>query len=429
MKFRARLLLALSITFAPAATLGAPVGLSLARAVEIALQNQYDVLSAREEISGLEGQIVEVRSEALPQLSLEASGGKSYDESTARIFGIDAEVQDFYQVKLTGQQLIYSWGKVGAAIDAARLQRERAGFDLAGVERQVKFTTHIAYYDLLLAKKLLHVAERTLEQRKLHLEVAQKRFDAGAGTKFEVIRSNAEVASARVPLIEARTRIRIAEANLNSVLAQPQETQIEPTDILEYQPFDIPELGQVIADALKNREELASLGKSRETALKAIEISEATNMPSFLAFGEYGFNSDVPGELNTNNEVWVAGLSMRFPFFDGLRTQGLVARSTSDLRLTDIALEKLRQSITLEARRALDALIEAVEVYEAAGAAVEAAERSLELAEESFKHGVATTVDVIDAEVSLSDAVTARARAMRNHMAARAGLLAVTARL
>ncbi len=420
-------LASLCLAVPPSSRAAEPLRLSVDEAVAMALERNHEVLRAREKLSLLEGRIVEVKSQVYPQVGLEAGYRRYYDESFLDLFPgfIQPEVKNGYSLKTTLEQILFSWGRVSTAVEIARVSRRQAAQDLAATERKIKLQVHQAFYDLLLARRLVDVAEETLAQRKRHLEVAEKRYEAGVVNEFEVIRARVDVANARTPVIQARNRVRQAAARLNNLLARDQSAPLEPVGDLEYLPAEDLDLETVVARAVKQRPELASLRIAREIAEKNLALARAEDKPTVALRAEYGFVTEEFENLNPNREQWTVGVSMTLPLFDGWRTRGKVAQALSQLRDVRIAEDQLRQAIALEAKVALDDLRVAEEIIRAASLNIDRARRAVELAEASYRYGVGTTLDVTDAQLGLTAARTDHAQALHDYMVARARLLAV----
>ncbi len=402
--------------------------LTIDQAVAMALRDNHDVLRAREQLNRRMGQIQEVKSQVYPQVGLQSSYQRSYDESSldsAFSDFIRPEVTDNYALKTTLHQLAFSWGKVSAAVDVAQSSLAQAREDLAGTERTVKFSVHDAFYQLLLSEKLVEVAEERLAQRERVLDVAQKRFEAGVVNEFEVIRARVDVANARTPVIQARNRVRQAKAQLNNLLARDQSAPIEADGVLEQVSLENLTLEEVVARAVAQRPELASLRIGRDIAEKNLEIARAGDKPEVNVAAEYGFATQKFEHLNADRERWAAGVTLQMPLFDGWRTRGQVAQARSQIQDVQIAAAKLRESITLEAKVALDALQEAEEIISAAKLNIEEAQKALELAETSYRYGVAILLDVTDAQLALTSARVDYATALRNYMSAKARVLSI----
>lgn len=422
--FLAALLLALS---APATAQDEPL-LSLDQAVAVALERNHEVLRARERLLRQEGQIQEVKSQAYPQVGLESTYRRTYDESVRDSdFSslVSPEVTDNYALRTTLRQLVFSWGKVSAGIQAAEAALRQSRDELGSTERSVKIQVHDAFYELLLSQRLVEVAEERLAQRERVLDVAEKRFDAGVVNEFEVIRARVDVANARTPIIQSRNRVRQATARLNNLLAREQTDPVEAQGALEHVPLGPLSLEEVVERAVARRPELAALRAAREIAERNLDIARAEDKPEVTLDAEYGFATQHLEHLNTDRERWGAGLSLRFPLFDGGRTRGLVAQARSQLRDVDLSASQLREEITLEAKIALDGLAEAEEIIRASSLNIEQAEKALELAETSYRYGVAIILDVSDAQLALTVARTDHARSLRDHMLAKAQVLSV----
>lgn len=400
--------------------------LTLAEAVAEARAKNHDVLRAREASAQRQGQIREVKSRVYPQLGAEGSYGRGYDESIRDSFpGSSPAARDSWGLKATVSQLVFSWGKVATAIEMAEASLGQADRERAATERRVALAVHEAFYGTLLAQRLVTVAAERLAQRERHLDVAQKRYDAGVVNEFEVIRARADVANARTPLIQAQNRVRQAEARLNHLLARAPDAPVAVEGELAHHPLAPVTLEALVARAVERRPELAALRIAREVAEGNLRIARAENKPQVTAFGEYGFAAADLDRLGPSRERWALGLVASVPLFDGWRTRGLVEQAASGVRDVGLAEAQLRQAIELEAKIALDALGEAREVIAAASASITQAEEALALAETSYRYGVATTLDVADAEFGLAAARTDHARAVHDHLVAEARLRAV----
>ncbi|MHB8764972.1 MAG: TolC family protein [Deferrisomatales bacterium] len=411
------------LTAAPAPPAAA---LTLDAAVAEALRRNHEVLRAREGLSARLGRVDEARSPLYPQVNLEGSYRRSLDESVLDSFSgfIEPEATHNYGLRTTASHLLFSWGRVSTAVEVAVDGLTQGRHQVASSERRLKLEVHEAFYGLLLARRLVEVAEERLAQRERHLDVARKRFEAGVVNEFEVVRARVDVANARTPVILARNRVRQAQARLNNLLARPQDTPLEPDGQLERVRLPLT-LEGTVERAVERRPELAALRVGREIAEKNLRIARAEDKPRVSLQGEYGFATQEFEHLNPSRERWGVGLVASMPLFDGWRTQALVAQAVSGVRDVELAADQLRQAIYLEAKVALDALEEAEEIIEASSLNIDQAEQALRLAETSYRYGVATALDVGDAELGLTAARTDHARALHDHQVARARVRSV----
>jgi outer membrane protein TolC len=401
--------------------------ITVGEAVTEALEKNYQVLRSREQLSRLRGQVTEVRSQRFPQVELQSSYLRRYDETILdRLDGfISPEPTNDYSVRASLDQLLFSWWRVVNSIDIAVASLSRGDREVASTEREVKLRVHEAFYSLLLANRLVEVASETLAQRERQLDVAQKRFEAGVVNEFEVIRARVDVANAQPRVVQTQNAVRQAQARLNNLLSRDQSAPIEPEGQLEYVPLETLSLEEVTARAIERRPELAALRVNQQIAEKDLAIARAGDKPEVTLQADYGYASEDFENLNANREVWAAGVFVRVPLFDGWRTRGQIAQASSQLRDSRIAIEQLRESISLEAKVSLDELTDSEQVIPATRLNITQAEKALELAETSYRYGVATFLDVTDAQLSLTVAQTDYASALHAYMRAKARVLSV----
>jgi len=401
--------------------------ITVGEAVTEALEKNYRVIRSREQLSRLRGQVTEARSQLFPQVELQSSYLRRYDETVLdRLDGfISPEPTNDYNIRASLDQLLFSWWRVANSIDIAVASLSRGDREVASTERDAKLRVHEAFYSLLLANRLVEVASETLVQRERQLDVAQKRFEAGVVNEFEVIRARVDVANAQPRVVQTQNAVRQAQARLNNLLARDQSAPIEPEGQLEYVPLETLSLGEVTARAIERRPELAALRVNQQIAEKDLEIARAGDKPEVTLQADYGYASEDFENLNANREVWAAGVFVRVPLFDGWRTRGQIAQASSQLRDSRIAIEQLRESISLEAKVSLDELTDSEQVIPATRLNITQAEKALELAETSYRYGVATFLDVTDAQLSLTVAQTDYATALHAYMRAKARVLSV----
>jgi len=126
--------------------------------------------------------------------------------------------------------------------------------------------------------------------------------------------------------------------------------------------------------------------------------------------------------LTSTGRAWNFGVFANWPVFDGYRTKGQVLQARSNSKSLTIDDAKLRESISVQVRTAINAVNEAAEILSAAGGTVKQAEQLLTLAEKGFELGVKTRLDVQDAQLNVSTARANLARAQRDYRVARVNL-------
>ncbi len=395
--------------------------LTLQQALDIAADKNRDIQKAREYFRRVQGKYVEERAAAFPQLTLSGSAIISKDET-----GLLPDRQEIYSGEIGVNQTLFSWGKVGAAIRAAKEGLKTAQEQLR-LYRQAAFRdVSIAFYDVLLSRELHAIALQNLKQKERHLDEARRKYAAGVATDYEILAAEVAVQNARPEAIRAENRIRVALDRLRFLLALEGDSldvagSLEAGDVPSVQTYEA-----VYKTALEQRPEIRDLRYRISIAGELVTIVNADDKPSLEFRGGYGWKDINGRDMDINGKAWSAGMFLSFPFFDGMRTRGRVAQAESDLRSIRIDEEKLSDTIALQAREALNAMHESKEIVDALSGTVKQAEKLLSLSEKGYELGVKIRLEVEDAELELQQARGNLSQAWRDYRAASVNLLWVT---
>ena len=387
--------------------------LTLDEALQIAMEQNRDILKARAYGELVQGRYLEERAAALPALSLNASGAYSRDNSQSAFLGGDASTRTkVADLRLT--QTLYSWGKIGAAIRGAKEGLKTAEDELRLFQQGARREVTVAFCDLLLAKELRALALSNLQQKERHLAEAQKRLAAGVATDYDLLAAQVATENARPELIRSENRIRTAKERLRLVLALPGG-EIDVAGSLGGAPAALPPFEASLAIARRMRPELAEARHRVGIYRELMEIASAQNKPKVELAGGVGWHRLEAAGRSWDGAAYDIGIQLSFPFFDGFKTAGKVQQARSDLRTRELEEAQQLDSVSLEVRNAGFAVAEAEQILKALTGTVKQAERLLAMAEQGYQLGVKIRLEVEDAELNLVQAKSNLARARRDY--------------
>ena len=188
--------------------------LTLEEALAIAAAKNYDIEKAREYKNWVDGKYHEELSIALPHFTANLSAGRSYDGSQRQLFNsfapsggtsssstsisdIFGARQDARVAQVAIDQLVFTWGSVGAALRAAKLGFELSDAQLARFQQTVARDVTTAFNDVLIAREFERIAREALDQKQRHLDETLKRQGAGTATDFDVLAAQVTVDNAQ----------------------------------------------------------------------------------------------------------------------------------------------------------------------------------------------------------------------------------------
>lgn len=411
-----------------------PLRLTADRAVALAVERNETFLMAREDASKAAGVVKEAWAGALPNLSVEGTYQNNFqlpaffapeEFGGGKLeIGSDLEVEG----RLRLDQVLYAFGRVGNAIRYAEVYERIAGLGVERARAAVVLEARSAYYGVLLAREVLSIRERSLEQAKSQLEETRRKHDQGTASRFDLLRTEVEVKNRLPERIAAENDLALAMQDLKRVVGLDGDPDPILTDTLFYRPFAIGE-EEAVRDALARRPEILALEKNVEGQRRVLSIRKAERLPILGLYGQIALQGQAdrwdviePFDENHRAVSSAAGIAVSMPIFDGFRTKGKVMQARADLRRAEYELEGARKAVRLETTKAVKDLESLRKSWEAETATVGLAEEAYRIAETRFRNGLSTRLELADAETALDAARTNYAKTLYDYDVALARL-------
>lgn len=419
------LLLALFLGSAllPAAvSAGEPVTMTLDEALLIASEKNVEILKALETKGELQGKYLEERAAAFPQITLKGAAFAQRTPTEAELTRAPDKILRAGALDVQVNQVLFTWGKVGAAIRAAETGIKTGDDALRAARQAARLGVAQAFYDALLVKELKKLADENLEQKKRHLAEAEKKYALGTATDYDVLSAKVAVENARPEAIRAENRIKFASGRLAALLGRG-EREIDPVGALDVVQYPIPGFEEAVKTAFEKRPELDELRHTQGVYEELVTIYRAGDKPRLDLSGTYGRHMlDVERGPSGEGNDWTVGVYATFPLFDGFATEGRVAQAEARARKLKLEEKKLADAVRLGVRDAINLAGEAAETLAALKETVRQAEKLLSMAEQGYELGVKTKLDVDDAMLNLTSARSNHARARRDCLVAKLNL-------
>jgi TolC family type I secretion outer membrane protein len=408
-----------------------PETLTLQNCLDLALRQNPSILKAKEEIRRTRGLIVETRAQAIPQIT--ASGtSQMIDRHTIDTFpgstNIFKNQEQPWNARVEVSQLVYSGGRVGAALRAAKLSDQIAALGFQSAVANTILDVRKAFYQILLNKAQVEVREQSVKLLAEQLRDVQSRFDVGSVPRFNVLRAEVELANAKPPLIRSQNDLRLSKESLVKLLAIDSSgrtnefTSITFDGKLIYEHRDW-QLPSALQQALDHRPELLQAERQVGIAKASVDVASAGYKPELSVFGTYGWHDKTfSNEADAIREGWIVGANVSWALFDGMLTHGKVTQARAQLQEANLDYADTRRQVELEVRQAYSDYLQTLELIEAQRKTVEEAEESLRLAEARFRAGTGTQLDVLSAQTALTDARSNEIQALYDYNVAIATL-------
>lgn len=356
-----------------------------------------------------------------------SSGGLGIDFSKV---GFGAKNQ--YQLGLQGSLNVFSGGRVQAQNRAAAAGRRTADIELSSQRAQVALSVAEAYFDAVLADRLVAIAESSLVQTEGVLGQTRLARQVGNQSEFELLRAQVTRDNQVPALLQRRTDRDLAYLRLKQMLnlpfAQPVQltTQLaDERELISLTRAAGAPTATSVADADTSARDRAPVRQLEEALVAQREqarIARSEWLPTVSLSTQYGRVAFPSGTLpNLGNFLtnWTVSLGASFPLFTGGRIRGSRMVAEANVREAEARVEQVRELAVLDAQQALAQLAQAEAALAASAGTSEQAAKAYQIADVRYREGLSTQIELNDSRLLLQQATANRALAVRNLQVAR----------
>ena len=426
MKTSGILLLALAaLTLSALAEGSQPGPLTLAQTIEAVIARYPSIDEARSAVDAARARTTQANAATLPQVS----GQAAYNYTSLRPYvaiaipggprgAIYENVQNAYGASITARQLLTDFGRTDKLVDMARSGQIAAQDALEQVRHQLGYQAIQSFYGVLLLRNSADVAREEITALEEALRIAQRKFDAGSATKFDVLTTQVRLANARNHLTDTLGALDKQENGLRQLLGWEPGTRVELVGDFDAGTPAIAE-SAAIADGLQNRPEMKVARDDEQTARLRLDSADRGNRPTLAAQVSGGVENGVVPALYDNKGYLSAGVALDVPIFTGKRVLGERLEAGAGVRTAQAREHEIVDTITTEVADAYADLNAAHARLANADTLVDQAKEALALAQTRYANGVITNFELLDAQSSLRSAELSRLQARYDCVLAR----------
>jgi outer membrane protein TolC len=401
--------------------------LTLEQAVDFALKNYPAVRASLERVKAAQAGVGLARTSYLPRADMVWQTNRATDNNITGLVlpqSIIAPISGPVPIETSNRSawgsaagLLFSWepfdfGYRGAKVGAARAARDQATAEASLTRLDVAVATVNAYLTVLAAQRTARAAEADVQRRDTFDKAVRVLVDNQLRAGADASRADAELARARVNLARARQQEKISVAALTDILGLPDTSvEVQERSMLVAPPEGSPASAPITSNPI------AEVQHARvEEAQAQVHILDRSYYPKFyFQSSVYGRGSgwDPAGNfeggtagLGPDRSNWAAGLTVTFPVFDIFAIRSRKAVESANERVEKARYDQDLQDLTGQFRKAQASLEGARHVAENTPVELDAA-RTTETQERSrYQAGLATLVEVADAQSLLVQAET-----------------------
>jgi outer membrane protein TolC len=434
---------ALLFTLAPLSLAAQPasIRLTLADAIARGFETSHRLAEGRAREQGAQAALRGAQSGDKPTVT--ASGGYmrtnhveefAFSQSGVRVV-VFPDIPDNFTSRVGMQWPIYTSGRVDALERAAEAETKAVAADIDTTRADLRFEIVRAYWAAATAREAVRVLEESTARADAQLRDARQRFDVGLIPPNEVSSLEAQRSREQAQLIEASNARESTLIELRRLTGLAYETVVELADALDApaapvapEAHDAPAL---VREAFDQRPERKALNFRLGGIEEREKAAMTANKPVIAVGGGFDYakpNSKIFPRQGVWQESWDLSVNVSWPFLDFGRTKAQIAEVAAAATATRERLAEFDSVVAADVRQRLLDVNTSHAMVRAASDAVRSAAEARRVIGDRFNAGVATSTDVIVAQVAMLENELARTRALANVRLAEARLHRVLGR-
>ena len=330
--------------------------------------------------------------------------------------------QDYWSASIIGVQPIFMGGKILANKKYTSSELQSAEAELRKIQNEVTQEVINNYLSVILVTEIVKTRIDVLEGIKKHKDDAEKLSAAGLIAPYHLLRAKVALAEAEKNLFDDQNKLELAYIALKHSLGLPENSILTINDKMEYKPIldsiyifkDEANLSQPIFEIIKNK---------KIAAEQKYNAQRAEFLPQIAAFGKYEL---IQKYLSSLEPEWIIGIQLNFSIFEGLKKYNQLESAIHLEKEIEHLEEYTKRQIDLWINKSYRDMRNAEKKYQMLAANIDLAKESLRQNEKRFLTGLGTSLEVIDARLSLEKSQIERLNALYEYYKAYNDLLVAT---
>ncbi len=378
-----------------------PKTLTLDECLELALRNNKTIQADQQNIVAAKEAVRQAEGGYLPTLGYAAAYNNT-DPATTLSPSSD-KASNYYSGTISATVPWDLSGKLGASLKLAQLKLASVQETLRKDKQTLIYNVKNGYYQVWLAERQLEVQRAAYDNLDRHYQQVRVFFEAGTRSKYNLFQAQVQRDTIKPKIMSAENTLALSKLKLATEIGLPGDQDFTVAfDASKLQMPNAPAatLGELLAAAYQNRPELRQYQQNIEMSKAQTQLDAAGKKPAASLSASYkGTNRDL--DLDGWNRTWNLTVGISGNFYDGGVTKAKVAQDKATEQVNIIKESDLRDQIRLGAEQVLQNLGHSIEVTRANQASIDLAKETLEMTQARYEAGMATTMDIMDAEVAL----------------------------
>ena len=346
------------------------------------------------------------------------------EQLESKIPNFDMKFQDdlFYKFSAGFTWPLFTGGKISANTMAKKIKLSISKLEYEKTLNSIITSVIESYFKVKLAQEARNIRQDYLNDIVQHNDNAQKLFNVGMISKTNKLRSEVALAQATREYQKSQRDLELALVVLSDIIGVDVKDSNLITDFKKID--NIKDTKYYEDTAISNNIALKNLKHKKEMVSQKKRAIKGNFLPTIATFGKYEIYKH---NLTLFESEWIAGLSARLDLFHGGKDYNEFRAYNTQLEIIDLYIQNSNKMIITAIKKYHHEAKAALEQYESLKSSQYLTEENLNLYKKSFTEGLATSIEVVDAELALEKVRLEQSQALFDFNVAYAHLIDICA--
>lgn len=293
---------------------------------------------------------------------------------------------------------IFSGFRIKYGIESAKYLEEAARLDADNDREAVVLNTIDAYNNLYKSKAAVDLVNENLGSARERAAQFSNLEKNGVLPRNELLKAQLQVSNTELSLLDAQNNWKLANINMDLMLGLPETTELVLDSASLQGTVALKSVEEYIQAGLQNRNDLAALDYRKKAAATGIKISKGEKYPSLAVTGGY-VAANIPQVLTVTNAVNL-GIGVQYSLSSLWKNEAKVKQAEARERQVAAGEEALADAIRLQVARAYQNYLLSRKKIDVYATAIAQATENYRIINNKYQNSLATTTELLDADVA-----------------------------
>ena len=381
--------------------------LTLTEAIDLGIKNSHQLKISGAKIEEATAALKEAVERKLPSASVSGSylrlaaanfktksnnsGGTGSATATPKV------TQAMYGI-VNASFPIYAGGRIRYGIESSEFLEKAAKLDAEDDKDEVIQNTIEAFATLFKARTVVKLVKENLGQSQQRSKDLSNLEKNGLLARNDLLKAELQSSNVELSLLDAENNLQLANINMDLMLGLPTTTEL----VLDTTGIEKKNDERVLSDymqlALTNRKDIAALDYRKKAAETGVKAVQGEKYPSVQLTGGYAA-ADVPKIFSVTNAVNI-GVGVSYNIASLWKTKAKVQQAEAKVKQLVETAAMADDNVKLQVNKNYFALLSSRKKIEVYAKALEQAKENYRIVKNKFDNSLATTTDLLEADVA-----------------------------